>query len=154
MGFENSEQLRELFLSAGMGFCLGAYYDVFRIIRRWLRPSAWRVFFQDCLYAVTAALFTFLFTIALNGGELRTYVLFGLSLGFFAYRRTVGRMAVKVTETVLRGCEKVGGIVHKTLSMWFHNVSEKAKGAFLSIFPAKRQKKFQKGLETQRETVV
>ena len=140
MGFENSEQLRELFLSAGMGFCLGAYYDVFRIVRRWLRPSVWHVFFQDCLYAVTAALFTFLFTIALNGGELRTYVLAGLFLGFFAYRHTVGRMAVKVTETVLRACEKVGDRVRKTLSSRCRSLGEKAKNAFLSIFPAKKRK--------------
>ncbi len=140
MGFENSEQLRELFLSAGMGFFLGAYYDIFRIVRRWLRPSVWQVFFQDCLYAVTAALFVFLFTMGLNGGQLRAYVFVGLLLGFFAYRRTMGRVALKITETVLFACEQVGYHVRKTLTICFCGMGGKVKQAFLSIFRKKKEK--------------
>ena len=68
LGFENAAQLRELFLSCGMGFLLGAYYDVFRLFRCWLLSSPLRVFVQDCTYALTSAVAVFLFALALNGG--------------------------------------------------------------------------------------
>ncbi len=154
LGFENAAQLRELFLSCGMGFLLGAYYDVFRLLRCWLSPSRWRVFLGDCLYACTSAVATFLFLVALNGGVLRWYLFLGLLFGFFAYRRTVGSLLVKLVLWLLRQGEKLAQKVETQLSRLLSFFSKKAKAIFRSIFAIKNRKKFKKTLATERESVV
>ncbi len=129
MGFSNSEQLRELFLSGGMGFLLGAYYDVFRILRQLLRPRAWQVCFQDLLFCITAAGAVFLFALAVTDGVLRVYLHIGLLAGFFAYRYTVGFAVVRITATLLGFFSRLVRAVRKKLQ--------------------KKMKKFKKGIESQ-----
>lgn len=108
MGFTNAMQLRELFLSCGMGFLLGAYYDVFRILRCILRPGAARVFWQDMLFFLTAAPLVFLFALAVTEGVVRLYLFAGLVAGFFAYRYTVGHAVVRFVTTVIVGLSRMG----------------------------------------------
>ncbi len=107
MGFTNAEQVYELFLSGGMGFLLGVYYDVFRIVRRLLRPSKITVFFQDCFFFSTAAVLVFLFSLSMTDGIVRWYVLFGVFCGFMSYRYTVGRGLMRCILTVCRISSRV-----------------------------------------------
>ena len=134
LGFENAAQLRELFLSCGMGFLLGAYYDVFRLFRCWLLSSPLRVFVQDCTYALTSAVAVFLFALALNGGVLRWYLFLGLFVGFFAYRRTVGSFLIKTVLKLLRCIEKLAQKAENRLLRLLCFFSKKAKAFFGSIF--------------------
>ena len=135
MGFTNTEQLYTLFLCGGMGFLLGAYYDGFRLLRLLLHPPTAGVFALDCLFCVTAAPVVFLFSLAVADGILRVYVFAGLLLGFFAYRRTVGRALLRTVYRLLRAAHRLKGRV----------------GAFLR---AKRPKKFKKGLATDTVDIV
>lgn len=68
MGWTNETQLYNLFLSCGFGFCLGVYYDVFRVIRLVMRPGKRSIFFQDLLFFSTTAVFTFIFALIVTGG--------------------------------------------------------------------------------------
>ena len=102
MGFTNTEQLRELFLCAGVGFLLGAYYDVFRLLRLLLPSLVVAVFFEDVFFFVTGAAAVFLFSLTVTDGALRVYVFMGLAAGFAAYRSTVGRVVVRQTARFLR----------------------------------------------------
>ncbi len=154
LGFENAAQLRELFLSCGMGFLLGAYYDVFRLLRCWLPSSRLRTFLGDCVYACTSAVATFLFTLALNGGILRWYLFLGLVVGFFAYRCTVGSFLVKMVLRLLRQGEKLAQKIENQLLRLLSFLSKKAKAFFGSIFAIKNRKKFKKTLATEEESVV
>ena len=65
----NGQQLNELFLSCGMGFLLGAFYDVFRLIRLIMKPGAKAIFFQDLAYFLISAIVTFLFALAVMDGS-------------------------------------------------------------------------------------
>lgn len=102
MGFTNAEQLWEVFLSGGMGFLLGAYYDVFRIWRKLSHSSTAGVFFQDCFFFVTSAVAVFLFSLAMTDGVVRVYVLVGAAAGFAAYRHTVGTLLLRAVCAILR----------------------------------------------------
>ena len=111
-GFTGGSQLYELFLSCGCGFLLGAYYDVFRLLRVMLPCRRWTVFVQDVVFFVTAAVITFLFDLTLTGGLLRFYLFVGLAAGFLAYRFTLGRLVMTCAATVLRAiaaCDGCGG---------------------------------------------
>ena len=55
-------------MAGGLGFLLGAFYDVFRVIRLLMRPSAKVVFFQDLLFFALSSVVTFLFALAVTGG--------------------------------------------------------------------------------------
>lgn len=102
MGITNSGQLNELFLAGGVGFLLGAFYDVFRVIRLMMKPSAKWVFVQDLLFFSISAMVTFLFALAVNGGELRLYLIVGLTVGFTAYLVTVGRLVVRFARQIIQ----------------------------------------------------
>lgn len=102
MGFTNARQLQELFLSCGMGFLLGAYYDVFRFWRKTVRSSTVVVVLQDCLFFSTSAVVIFLFSLAMTEGVVRFYVLLGSAIGFWAYRRTVGNALLRTVEMIQR----------------------------------------------------
>ncbi len=107
MGFTNVEQLRELFLCGGMGFLLGAYYDVFRLLRLLLPSPAAVVFAEDCVFFTTSAGAVFLFALAVTDGVLRIYLFVGLAAGFFAYRCTVGRTLLRLISRLVRFLRKV-----------------------------------------------
>ncbi len=146
MGFTNTTQVRELFLSCGMGFLLGAYYDVFRILRQVLRPGAVRVFWQDILFFITAALMTFLFALAITDGVLRLYLFAGLVAGFFAYRYTVGRAAVRLVTAAIGWLSRLGRRLHAAIAVPIGALGN-ACGKLLKKI-RKNTKNFKKGLET------
>ena len=95
MEVTGAQQLSQLFLSCGMGFLLGAYYDVFRVIRLVMRTGKRWIFVQDLLFFLSAAVLTFLFSLAVMEGQLRFYLFFGEGLGFSAYYFTVGRVVMR-----------------------------------------------------------
>ncbi len=119
MGFTNAEQLYELFLSGGMGFLLGVYYDIFRIVRRLLHPSKIAVFFQDCFFFSSAAVLVFLFSLSMTDGVVRWYVLFGVFCGFMSYRYTVGRGLMRCILAVCRILKRGYRVLHRLV---FHPV--------------------------------
>ncbi len=124
MGFANTEQLRELFLSGGMGFLLGAYYDVFRIWRKWRGSSTAAVFFQDCLFFSTASVVVFLFSLALTHGTVRAYTLCGVAVGFCAYRYTVGLALLRAFTVLCRWASWLGCTAKRCASVpirWLGN---------------------------------
>ncbi len=148
IGFANGAQLNELFLSGGMGFLLGAYYDVFRVIRQLIRPGTVRVFFEDVLYFTSSALITFLFLLAVNGGVFRVYVCVALAAGFVAYRYTVGRVVVKAVTLLLTKLTVCGRAVGRWIAAPFARL-----GAVIEKIQ-KNRRNLKKGLETDGGTGV
>lgn len=102
MGFTNGEQLREVWLCAGVGFWLGVYYDVFRVWRVWMTSGAVSVFFQDVLYCLSSAMAVFVLLLVITDGQGRVYAFVGLIVGFFAERSLVGRYTVGVARRMKR----------------------------------------------------
>ncbi|MBQ9861013.1 MAG: spore cortex biosynthesis protein YabQ [Clostridia bacterium] len=152
MGFTNVQQLRELFLSCGMGFLLGAYYDVFRILRCILRPGTMRVFWQDLLFFLTAAPLVFLFALAVADGVVRLYLFAGLVAGFFAYRYTVGRAVVRFVTAAIAWLSRLGRRLYDVIRVPIGALREGCRKLVEKI--RKNLKKFKKGLETEGASSV
>ena len=152
MGFTNVQQLRELFLSCGMGFLLGAYYDVFRILRCILRPGTVRVFWQDLLFFLTAAPLVFLFALAVADGVVRLYLFAGLVAGFFAYRYTVGRAVVRFVTAAIAWLSRLGRRLYDVIRVPIGALREGCRKLVEKI--RKNLKKFKKGLETEGASSV
>lgn len=114
-GLTVAGQLRELFLSAGLGFFLGVWYSVFTVWRLFRPPSAWTVWIQDLLFFLTAAPATFLFLLAVSDGELRFYLLAGIGIGFLAFHFTLGKWLCRAAACVIRVFLSVWSAFWRTL---------------------------------------
>ena len=107
MEMTNGQQLNELFLSCGMGFLLGAYYDIFRVIRLVMRPGKRTIFFQDLFFFLSSAVVTFIFSLSVMDGQLRFYLFLGLLTGFFAYYFTIGRVVMRFSQAAVAAFLKI-----------------------------------------------
>lgn len=101
------EQLNQLFLSCGMGFLLGCYYDVFRVIRLVMHSGKRWIFVQDMLFFLSSAVLTFLFSLAVMEGRLRSYLFVGELVGFVAYYFTIGKIVMRFAGRVVAVVVKV-----------------------------------------------
>ena len=133
MGITNNGQLQELFLAGGLGFLLGAFYDVFRVIRLMMRSSAKVIFFQDLLFFALSSVITFLFALAVTGGELRFYLFLGLVTGFSAYYFTVGRAVVRCAKGVISAILWLWNALWKALLFPFRLLWKVLKRPFAAL---------------------
>jgi hypothetical protein len=74
------------------GLGLGAFFDVFRVFRLFVRCSAVTVLFQDLFCFLTAALASFLFVFEVNDGTVRLFILGAFLVGSVAFRISVGQL--------------------------------------------------------------
>lgn len=152
MGFTNNAQLRELFLSCGMGFLIGAYYDVFRIVRRVWRAGIWRVFVQDIVFFSTVAPLVFLLALAITGGVLRVYLFVGIVGGFVAYRYTVGRAVVHLVVSILAMLSRWEDRLKRWMGRPIRFVRRKCAECVKNL--RKKRKNSKKGVATTKENGV
>lgn len=88
------------------GILLGAYYDIFRIIRILTASERRHIFFQDVFYLGSCGVLTFLFTFAANKGEFRFYILAGEIIGWCVYHLTVGAVTLRLIKWIVSLLEK------------------------------------------------
>ena len=106
MELSMTEQGFVFLFSCAVGIFLGAFYDIFRIIRiafnsRWLS-----IFFQDFIFCIISALSVILLVFYTNSGTVRWFSLVGCFLCFLVYHLTVGKfimfMAKKIIDFIKR----------------------------------------------------
>lgn len=97
-----ASQSQGFLYSCIVGFALGAFYDIFRMIRIMCRTERRHVFFQDLFFMVCAAFVTFLLALAVNWGELRFYIVAGEIIGICVYDLTVGEVTVRIARFVYK----------------------------------------------------
>lgn len=144
--FEQSEQLKLFLLSLGAGFILGIVYDILRTIRLTFTKGKALIFIFDILYFVIFALVTFLFFLATNKGEFRSYMIFGEILGWIFYYLSFGIAAKSFTDAFVSVVHKFFSLIYKIISAPFRlifKVTSKIKSKFSQFFK-KVQKKTQK----------
>lgn len=91
-----------LFLQACLlGFLLGLFYEIFRILRLMIKTGAVAVFVQDILYWSVSALISFLFILAVNSGQLRIFLLLGIVIGMIVYFFTLGALIMKASKAII-----------------------------------------------------
>lgn len=89
-------QLQIFEISLLFGAALGAFYDLFRIIRIFFKCKFWDVFIQDIIYFFVSAVSTFLFILFINSGEIRFYILAAEIMGWILYYITLGNLIYNI----------------------------------------------------------
>lgn len=93
-----SSQMTLFLLSMAIGGIFGLVYDVLYLGRLLVCCGKFLSFVCDCLYLSACGVFTFLFLLAGNAGEVRLFVLEGELLGFLLYRLTLGGPVAKAVR--------------------------------------------------------
>lgn len=88
--------------SCALGFLLGAFYDVFRILRLSFPHPKVLVFVEDVLYFFLITVFSFIFVLMQNNGILRAFLLLGLLLGAILYFFTLSILIMKAAQLIIR----------------------------------------------------
>lgn len=132
-----SEQLSIFIAALGVGFLLGVLYDVLRTIRLSLTSAKVAVVLFDLLYFFLFGLFTFLFILALNKGEIRSYIIAGELIGAVFYYISFGIAAIKFTNRFVKILKRFYEIVFRVISAPFRlikrvfsHLSEKTRKLF------------------------
>jgi len=110
-----SLQTLEFFYSALMGVCLGALFDLFRVLRFFSPGKRILTVVTDILFWNVAIIILFAFVLTVSNGRMRWYVLLGTFCGGFVYISAV-------SEIVFRVCVSVVFLIKKFLWMITHPV--------------------------------
>lgn len=117
-----SEQTLVFLASLGVGFLLGVLYDFLRALRLSLTKSRWAVVIFDVIYFFSVAILSYIFILASNKGEVRSYIIVGEFLGAVFYYFSLGVAAVKITDFLVRGIRRFYNFIFRLISFPFRVV--------------------------------
>ena len=93
-----SEQMLIFLASLGVGFLLGILYDFLRAVRLSFTRGKIAVIIFDLLYFFMVAFVSYIFILASNKGEVRSYIIIGELLGAVFYYFSLGFALMKLTD--------------------------------------------------------
>ena len=99
--------------SCVVGGLLGAFYDVFRIIRIAFNSKWLSVFFQDFIFCIFSAFSIILLVFYTNSGQIRWFSLFGCFTCFVLYHLTIGRFIMFASKKIIDFIKKVLKFLYK-----------------------------------------
>lgn len=94
-------QTRNFLFSLGMGFVLGLFYDIFRVIRLCISKNKIAFIVFDVLYCIFFGFSTFIFFLTVNEGEFRLYLIMGECIGFGVYYFSLGAIVFSKAEILV-----------------------------------------------------
>lgn len=104
-------QAKLFFQSVGFGFLLGVLYDVFRFVRIIVSDKKAFIIFIDTAYFVLCGFLIFCFSLVLDNGEIRAYLLAGNLFGWLIYYFSMGFASAKIRAFIRRLKKKMR--IHK-----------------------------------------
>ena len=125
-----SEQTLIFVASLGVGFLLGILYDFLRALRLSLTKGKVAVVVFDLLYFFMVSFGSYLFILAANKGEVRSYIIIGELLGAVFYYFSLGYALMKLTDKFIFLLRRFYSILFKIVSFPFHLI----KSAFFKVF--------------------
>ena len=122
----NNFQLFSFGISLAAGFCYCVLYDILRALRKSRPISDLTVFLQDVIYFAFIGIVTFLILMVLANGEIRGFVIFGITVGFCGCFLTLSKFLLKILTMIF---EFFGTVNHRFCD--FLNVEIEKITAFL-----------------------
>lgn len=143
---EQSQQMLIFLASLGVGFLLGVLYDFLRALRLSFTRGKWSVIIFDLLYFFMVAFLSYIFILASNKGEVRSYIIIGELLGAVFYYFSLGIAVIKLTDRFVSLLRRFYKYVFNIISFPFRLLKRLFQKVFgkLIIFLKKSRKKSQK----------
>lgn len=143
---DQNEQVLIFLASLGVGFLLGVLYDFLRAVRLSFTRGKIAVVIFDLIYFFSVAFFSYIFILAANKGEVRSYIIIGELLGAVFYYFSFGIAVVKITNRFVSLLKQFYSFVFNMISFPFRLIKRLVSRFFgkLSKFFKKSEKKSQK----------
>lgn len=140
------EQALIFLASLGVGFILGVVYDLLRALRLSITKSKPAIIVFDLLYFFIVAFASFVFILAANKGEVRSYIIIGELIGAVAYYFSFGITVIKITDRFVRLLRRVYAFVFKAVTLPFRLLKRLFTRLFskIKLIFKKSEKKSQK----------
>ena len=84
-----------------LGAALGVFYDLFRILRIAFSHAAVVVMAEDILFWSSSAFVTFVFFLAIDGGQIRLFLILGEGIGFVLYYFSLGTLVIGAAKKII-----------------------------------------------------
>ncbi|MBO5064555.1 MAG: spore cortex biosynthesis protein YabQ [Clostridia bacterium] len=94
-------------------------YDVLRAIRLSFTKSKIALIIFDVVYFILFGVLTFLFILALNKGEVRSYIIAGELMGAFFYYVSFGVAVIKFTDKAVSFLQRARSVLFKVITAPF-----------------------------------
>lgn len=143
---DQSEQTLIFVASLGVGFLLGVLYDFFRAIRLSFTKGKIPVVIFDLLYFFVVAFLSYIFILAANKGEVRSYIIIGELVGAVFYYFSLGVAVIKITDHFVMLLKRFYKLIFKMFALPFAFLKKLFQNIFNNLmgFFKKNEKKSQK----------
>jgi len=103
MNISISLQALRFLLSCGVGIFLALFYDLMRILRYSFHCSRWITNLTDLFFSFCALTAFALFVLGVCQGDIRSFLVVGLTLGMLLYFLTVSRFILHAGKQLANG---------------------------------------------------
>lgn len=144
---------------AVFGFFAAFFYEIFRILRQFIRHNVLAAAIEDFIYLSLLGFFTFVFSLEVGGGYFRLYFIFGELFGAVVYFITIGKIINIIVGFIAKIVHKIFHVIYKYILLPIGKVFGKYLHKLLSLFGklykklASTVKKSAKHLQSKRKMV-
>ena len=89
------------------GILIGVVFDIFRILRRSFKTSDKMTYFQDILFWIITSTLLIYTIFKFNNGEIRSYVLFGITIGLAFYLMLFSKFVIKINVAIITFIKRI-----------------------------------------------
>lgn len=106
-----TDSLAQLLSFTILGFFMGVFYEIIRIIRLFKRQSDLAVSLTDFFFLTFAGLITFAYSMELGSGDFRWFYVAGQVFGAGIYFMTVGRLISLASNFIVKWVKRITKLV-------------------------------------------
>ncbi len=107
-----STQVMQFLMTCVIGIILGAFYDLFRILRIAFCHGKILLFVEDLLFWIISAVVTFFVMLNVVDGRVRFFAVLGEILGFVTYHYTAGVIVIAMADVVIKFLGKIFSLLY------------------------------------------
>lgn len=109
-------QLYSLLIFTISGIAIGIFFDIFRILRKSFKTPDIITYIEDIVFWIFSGLFFLFMLFKFNNGEIRSYVIVGLTFGILIYIFTISKYFIKINVSIICFVKKV--ILYPLKLLW------------------------------------
>lgn len=108
-------QLNVLIYSIVSGILIGILFDLYRLLRGFVRDNNIITFFEDMLFWIFTSIIIFIFLLYTNYAFIEVYVFLYIALGMFCYFKFISRHFIYIQYKIVSNLNKSLRIFFKLL---------------------------------------
>ena len=110
-----------------VGVCVGAIYDIFRVIRKNFFTNDLITQFEDIIFLVLCGFIILYIIIKLNNGEIRFFIFIAIFLGILLYFLTFSKPYVIILNVIVKFCKNILIFALKPIKLLINLAKKKLK---------------------------